>query len=74
LEKLEAFPVDVQIKRALLKYYTSHFPNEFVAKISGKKSPTNSEYEKLSSFGREYFGEYAGYAQEYMYHYERTMI
>jgi N-glycosylase/DNA lyase len=74
LEKLEAFPVDVQIKRALLKYYTSHFPKEFVAKISEKKSPTNSEYEKLSSFGREYFGEYAGYAQEYMYHYERTMV
>jgi N-glycosylase/DNA lyase len=74
LEKLEAFPVDVQIKRALLKYYASHFPNKFVAKISEKKSPTNSEYEKLSSFGREYFGEYAGYAQEYMYHYERTTV
>jgi N-glycosylase/DNA lyase len=73
LGKLEAFPVDVWIKRALLKYYASHFPSEFIGKISGK-SLTNSEYEKLSLFGREYFGKYAGYAQEYLYHYERTTI
>ena len=72
LEKFEAFPVDIWIKRAVLKYYASHFPNKFTAKISSKKSLTNSEYERLSSFGRKYFGKYAGYAQEYLYHYERT--
>ena len=72
LGKLDAFPVDVWIKRAILKYYGSYFPNEFVRKISGKKSLTNSEYEKVNLFGRKYFGEYAGYAQEYLYHYERT--
>ncbi len=27
---------------------------------------------KLMHFGRSYFGEYAGYAQEYLFHYERT--
>jgi N-glycosylase/DNA lyase len=74
LEKLEAFPVDVQIKRALVKYYANHFSREFVTKVSANRSPTNSEYEKLSSFGQKYFGEYAGYAQEYIYHYERTAI
>jgi N-glycosylase/DNA lyase len=72
LGKLEAFPVDVWIKRIILKYYASYFPNEFIRKISGKKSLTSSEYEKLNLFGRRYFGEYAGYAQEYLYHYERT--
>jgi N-glycosylase/DNA lyase len=72
LGKLEAFPVDVWIKRVVLKYYAAHFPNEFMSKISEKKSLTSSEYEKLNSFGRRYFGEYAGYAQEYLYHYERT--
>jgi N-glycosylase/DNA lyase len=72
LGKLEAFPVDVWIKRVILKYYASHFPNEFIRKISSKKSLTGSEYEKLNLFGRRYFGEYAGYAQEYLYHYERT--
>jgi N-glycosylase/DNA lyase len=72
LEKLEAFPIDVWIKRVIMKYYANHFPKEFIGKISGKNSLTSSEYEKLNSFGRMYFGEYAGYAQEYLYHYERT--
>jgi N-glycosylase/DNA lyase len=71
LGKLEAFPVDVWIRRVILRHYWTHFPNEFVKRISGEKSLSNSEYEKLNLFGREYFGEYAGYAQEYLYHYER---
>jgi N-glycosylase/DNA lyase len=73
LGKFEAFPVDVWIKRVILKYYADHFPKEFVRKISGKRGLNNAEYEKLNLFGRKYFGEYAGYAQEYLYHYERTM-
>jgi N-glycosylase/DNA lyase len=72
LGKLEAFPVDVWIKRVILKYYADYFPKEFVRKISGKKGLTSSEYEKLNLFGRKYFGEYAGYAQEYLYHFERA--
>jgi len=72
LGKLEAFPVDVWIKRVILKYYATHFPQDFVNKVSNKKGLTKSEYEKINSFGRNYFGEYAGYAQEYLYHYERT--
>jgi N-glycosylase/DNA lyase len=72
LGNLEAFPIDVWIKRIILKYYPSHFPKEFVEKISRRKSITPSEYEKLNRFGRTYFGKYAGYAQEYLYHHERT--
>ncbi|MGQ9530429.1 MAG: DNA-3-methyladenine glycosylase family protein [Candidatus Bathycorpusculaceae bacterium] len=72
LGKLEAFPVDVWIKRVILKYYAKHFPKKFVRKILGKRAVSSSEYEKLSLFGRKYFGEYAGYAQEYLYHYERV--
>jgi N-glycosylase/DNA lyase len=72
LGKLEAFPVDVRIRRVILKYYARHFPNEFIKEISRRKSPSKSEYEELSLFGRTYFGEYAGYAQEYLYHYERA--
>jgi N-glycosylase/DNA lyase len=71
LAKLEAFPVDVRVKRALLRHYAEHFPNAFIQKMSNQESLNNSEYEKLSAFGRNYFGEYAGYAQEYLYHYER---
>ncbi|PMB74133.1 8-oxoguanine DNA glycosylase [Candidatus Bathyarchaeota archaeon] len=73
LEKLEAFPVDVWIKRAILKHYANHFEKEFIGKISLKKSLTKADYERLSLFGRNYFGVYAGYAQEYLFHFERTM-
>jgi N-glycosylase/DNA lyase len=71
LEKLEAFPVDVWIKRAVLKHYAKHFPSEFVRRLAARTSLSISDYRKLSSFGREYFGPCAGYAQEYLYHYER---
>jgi N-glycosylase/DNA lyase len=73
LSKLEAFPVDVWIKRAILRHYSDHFQREFITKIKEKDTLTGPQYEKLSSFGRSYFGESAGYAQEYLYHYERTM-
>jgi N-glycosylase/DNA lyase len=72
LEKLEAFPVDVWIKRAVLRHYAEHLPKEFVKKILNRKSLTKAEYNRLNFFGRKYFGAYAGYAQEYLYHYERS--
>jgi N-glycosylase/DNA lyase len=74
LKKLEAFPVDVWIKRVILRHYANHFERDFVRKISLKKSLTMAEYERLSLFGREYFGVYAGYAQEYLFHFERVKI
>ena len=71
LGKLEAFPVDIWVKRVVLRHYEAHFPEEFFEKISSHNSLSNADYELLNAFGREYFGEYAGYAQEYLYHYER---
>jgi N-glycosylase/DNA lyase len=71
LGKREAFPVDVWMKRVILRHYSKHFPDEFVEKISSHASLSNAEYERLNEFGRTYFGRYAGYAQEYLYHYER---
>jgi len=72
LGKLGAFPVDIWVRRAILKHYSDCFPKEFVEKISKRNQLTNADYEKLNSFGREYFGDYAGYAQEYLYHFERV--
>jgi len=71
LDKLEAFPVDVWVKRAILEFYSCRFEESFVKKISRRASPALGEYEKLSSFGRKYFGEYAGYAQEYLFALQR---
>lgn len=72
LGKTEAFPVDVWVRRVILRHYAKHFPEEFITRITEEKSLSNSEYSKLSLFGRTYFGKNAGYAQEYLYHYERT--
>ncbi|MCW4003810.1 MAG: hypothetical protein NWE95_07860 [Candidatus Bathyarchaeota archaeon] len=72
LEKLEAFPVDVWVKRVILNHYCDHFPEALVKRMGSHDSLTNSEYEKIGAFARSYFGRYAGYAQEYLYHYERT--
>ncbi len=72
LEKLEAFPVDIWVKRVILNHYASKLPAEFVNKLSSHDSLTNGEYERVNAFARGYFGKYAGYAQEYLYHYERT--
>jgi N-glycosylase/DNA lyase len=52
--RLEAFPIDVHIERALARLYH-------------KKGP----YSKLRTFASERFGEYAGYAQEYLFYNER---
>jgi N-glycosylase/DNA lyase len=72
LEKLEAFPIDVWMKRAIINLYAYHFDSSFIKGIESKNSLTPKEYEKIGSFAREYFGNYAGYAQEYLFHFLRT--
>ncbi|MBN1243971.1 8-oxoguanine DNA glycosylase [Candidatus Bathyarchaeota archaeon] len=71
LGKTEAFPVDRWIERVILNHYVEKLPPELAQKLNQRVGLTNSDYAKLNLFGREYFGEYAGYAQEYLYHYER---
>ncbi|MHA2602305.1 MAG: DNA-3-methyladenine glycosylase family protein [Candidatus Thorarchaeota archaeon SMTZ1-83] len=56
---LEAFPIDVWIERVIQKHY-------------GIFTTAGKSYGKKSEAAREYFGEYAGYAQEYLYYYTRT--
>jgi len=72
LDKLEAFPVDIWMKRAVIEFYPSYFEHSFIGRVSGKNSITSREYKTISSFGREYFGKYAGYAQEYLFLLSRT--
>ena len=57
-ERLRAFPIDVWIERALKQQY---FPR--------KKKVTPLE---LCEFSQTYFGEYGGYAQQYLFHHART--
>jgi N-glycosylase/DNA lyase len=54
-----AFPVDVWILKALRQLYF------------GKRRPT---VKKLHQFAGTYFGPYGGYAQQYLFHYMRTVM
>ena len=51
---MEAFPIDVWIRRALGEWY---FP--------GEKTPTNRV---LEQWAHGYFGRYGGYSQQYLFH------
>ncbi|MDB6147490.1 MAG: hypothetical protein JWO45_1154 [Spartobacteria bacterium] len=57
-ERLRAFPIDVWIERVLRGSY-------FVR----KRKPTSKT---LRAFSDTYFGEYGGYAQQYLFHHART--
>ena len=54
LEKLEAFPVDVWVRRALAEWY---FPMQ-------RKPPDQA----MVQWAQDYFGQYAGYSQQYLFH------
>ena len=69
LEHLEAFPVDRWLQRILITQYSQHLSNE----VLNRKALTPQVYKELSSFSQSYFGNYAGYAQEYLYAYHSTM-
>ncbi|HEY3420567.1 MAG TPA: DNA glycosylase [Methanomassiliicoccales archaeon] len=51
LDHLEAFPVDVRIKKAMEEMYG-----------------VRGTYRHVNRYGRDYFGRFAGYAQEYIYY------
>jgi N-glycosylase/DNA lyase len=58
-QKYEAFPVDVWIRRIVQQHY--------LPALSLNGPMTNREYDAIRCFAREHFGEYCGYAQEYLY-------
>jgi len=59
-ERLRAFPIDVWIERVLKEKY---FPRK------RKVIP-----QRLRAFCESYFGEYGGYAQQYLFHHARTAL
>ncbi len=56
---LEAFPIDVWIERVIQEHYG-------IFTASGKT------YARKSAAARAHFGRFAGYAQEYLFHYTRS--
>ena len=58
-EHLDAFPIDVWIERVLREHYFQQEPDSAIG--------------KLQEFAQGYFGQYGGYAQQYLFHHARTM-
>ncbi|MGA2198861.1 MAG: hypothetical protein ABSG45_02875, partial [Nitrososphaerales archaeon] len=75
-EKDSAFPIDVWVARALANYYPQLFADDLKEKltsaVSGRTGISETTYDRLATSARGYFGEFAGYAQQYLFHYERT--
>jgi len=53
LDKMEAFPIDRWVNRAMQEWY-----------LNGRKM----SYEQVVRWAQSYFGPYAGYAQQYLFH------
>ncbi len=70
--KDSSFPIDVWMARVLSQYYPFLFDKDVAERLNSHVSNSGrlsgGAYEKVSSSVREYFGEYAGYAQQYLFH------
>lgn len=72
LEKLDAFPIDVWISRALCSHYYNLIENKLPYINNLEKKLTTNNYLSVSNAIRNYFGKYSGYAQQYLYYYVRN--
>jgi len=66
LEKLEAFPLDTWMIKIMQKYYSNKFS-------LGKKTITKKRYEKIHQEVVDYFGNFAGYSQQFLFKMERDL-
>jgi len=62
-EEMESFPVDTHIRQIIQQY---HIYNKFFKNYSSLS--------KMGDWGREYFGPYCGYAQQYLFYHKRQFI
>jgi N-glycosylase/DNA lyase len=58
-QKYEAFPVDIWIRRIM--------QHNYIKTLNISSALTIKEYETIRRFAKSHFGEYCGYAQEYLY-------
>jgi N-glycosylase/DNA lyase len=74
LEQTEAFPIDVWMKKIIRRKYQKLLadPRLQAFLYSTENQVSIGVYRALSRIFRNYFGKYAGYAQEYLYHFARN--
>lgn len=65
LNHLNAFPVDTHVFKLLSDFYSEELKN-----LQGNRK--NMRYDDLTAFGSHKFGDYCGYAQQYLFHLHRV--
>jgi N-glycosylase/DNA lyase len=70
--KLESFPIDRWIKQSILNNYAHLFDTDLVNNLKAKRSLNSATYNRIRRRMIEYFGKYAGYAQQYLFVQERS--
>ena len=71
LDKLDVFPVDRWIQRALSQDDLSSMPNgrgSLVEKMTGLGRLTEHQQYQVAAWARNHYGEYSGYAGQYLFH------
>ena len=68
LDKLDAFPVDRWVQRALSRCDLSTMPVGFAERVTGPRPLTDAQQYRVPEWARGHFGEYAGYANQYLFH------
>ena len=71
LDKPTAFPVDVWIVKALRDWYPDAPAPPAVNSRGNKTAPTERHKREMREWALERYGEYAGYANQYMFHHKR---
>ena len=68
LDRLDAFPVDRWIRRALSHCDLSAMPAGLAERVLSSRTMTEAQQDRVAQWARQHFGQYAGYANQYLFH------
>ena len=68
LDRLDAFPVDRWVQRALAGCDLSEMPRGLAEKVKSPDALSKPQQYQAAEWARERFGRYAGYAGQYLFH------
>ena len=68
LDRLDAFPLDRWVQRALAECDLSEMPRGLAERVKSPRALTGPQQYRVAEWARERFGQYAGYAGQYLFH------
>ena len=68
LEKLDAFPVERWVQRALVQCDLTAMPAGLAERVRNRRTLTEAQQYRVAEWAREHFGKYAGYANQCLSH------